>query len=360
MLVARNYQPSSLVRLLPATPAIVSTNFADPFPSCLSRFGAESVITRAPQTDPLYLFACQVEWRKRAEPSAAWELMTAAKSTSSDTRAQALALIENALQATTEPSVEEDSTLRERRISRRQVKVKNPYGLEMIESCMSCKARGDGFFCRFSPKVLRGLDEVSHHTVMPAGAVLFVEGQTPRGVFLLCSGVVKLSATSKEGKVLVLKQSSAGEVLGLSAALSGTNYEVTAEAATACQLNFVARQDLMKLLQGESEVGANAAFALSREFQAAYREIQGLILARSSSGKLARLLLSSSVPMGVANSTEFLFTSDMTHEEMAQRIGTSRETVTRWLAELKRKRLIRTRGDTLIIRDRAGLEAMTV
>jgi CRP/FNR family transcriptional regulator len=50
----------------------------------------------------------------------------------------------------------------------------------------------------------------------------------------------------------------------------------------------------------------------------------------------------------------------MTHEEMAQRIGTSRETVTRWLTELKKKSLIRSVGDTLIIRDRAGLEALTV
>ena len=93
--------------------------------------------------------------------------------------------------------------------------MRTPYGLEIIESCMGCKASRAGFFCRLAPSVLRSMDEDSHHTVMPAGALLFVEGQTPRGVFVLCSGKVKLYTTSKEGKVLILKQAEAGEVLGL-------------------------------------------------------------------------------------------------------------------------------------------------
>ncbi len=119
-----------------------------------------------------------------------------------------------------------------------------------------------------------------------------MEGQKPRGVFILCSGKVKFSATSKDGKVLILKQAEAGEVLGLSAAISGTDYEMTAATCTPRQLDFVGRQDFMALLQAESEVGVHAAQSLSREFQSAYRDIHDLVLARSSSGKLARLLLS--------------------------------------------------------------------
>ena len=185
------------------------------------------------------------------------------------------------------------------------------------------------------------------------------EGQTPRGVFVLCSGKVKLSTTSKEGKILILKQAEAGEVLGLSAAISGTNYEMTAETASPCQLNFIGRQDLMTLLQNESEVEVHSALWLSREFQGAYRDIHDLVLARSSSGKLARLLLSCAPP-GVQESQELRLNSAMTHEEMAQRIGSSRETVTRLLSDLKKKRLIRLEGATLVIRDRTGLEALAV
>jgi len=237
--------------------------------------------------------------------------------------------------------------------------MRTPYDLDIIESCVGCKASRGSFFCRFSPGVLRLLDAASYHSVMPPEALLFVEGQTPRGVYVLCSGRVKLSTTSKEGKVLILKQAEAGEVLGLSAAISGTNYEMTAETASACQVNFIRRQDLLALLEKESEAGMHAALALSLEFQGAYRDIHDLVLARSSSGKLARLLLSCA-PVPTQNSDELRLHAAMTHEEMAQRIGSSRETVTRLLSHLKKKRLIRIEGATLVIRDRTGLEALVV
>ncbi len=231
--------------------------------------------------------------------------------------------------------------------------------LEIIESCMGCKASREGFFCRFSQPVLRSIDAASHHTVMPAGSLLFVEGQSPRGIFIICSGTVKLSTTSKEGKVLILKQAQAGEVLGLSAVISGTNYEMSAETAVPCQLDFIGRREFMAVLQSESEAGMHSALWLSREFQGAYRDIHDLVLARSSAGKLARLLLSCAPP-GLVATSELPLHPAMTHEEMAQRIGSSRETVTRLLTVLKKKRLIRLDGATLIIRDRPGLKALAV
>ncbi len=237
--------------------------------------------------------------------------------------------------------------------------MKTPYNLEIIESCVGCNSSKGGFFCRFSPSVLQSLDSVSHHMIMPSAAVLFVEEQTPRGIYVICSGTVKLSTSSKEGKVLILKQAVAGEVLGLSAAISGTNYEMTAETSCPCQLNFVSRKDLITLLQSQSEAGVHASRSLSREFQGAYRDIHDLLLARSSSGKLARLLLSCA-PSTVEESDEKPLRPIMTHEEMAQRIGASRETVTRLLSDLKKKRLIRLAGTSLVIRDRSGLQALTL
>ena len=237
--------------------------------------------------------------------------------------------------------------------------MKTPYGLEIIENCANCKIRHECSFCGFSPVVMRALNLVSHHSILPGGALLFVEGQSPRGIFVLCSGRVKLSTTSKEGKVLILKHAEAGEPLGLSAAISGTNYEMTAETAAPCQINFVDRKDLLNLLQYESEVGVRAAQWLSRDFQAAYRDMHDLVLARSSAGKLARLLLSCA-PLQIPEADEVRLRSPMTHEEMAQRIGSSRETVTRLLSDLKKKQLIRLDGSTLVIRNRTDLEALAV
>ena len=385
MLLARNYQSGNLVRPLPAsigTPVLDDISKSETsrgrprsrtydWAEILPAFTAAAAVPERRQDqilsdanpearDPLYLFACQVEWEQRADPGAAWEIVSAARSTHWDTRAHARSLLERLLQIETQPPEEIPADGEDRGSSTTEPTMKTPDGPEIIESCMDCKARRDGFFCRFSPGVLRSMDEVSHHTVMPAGALLFVEGQTPRGVFVLCSGKVKLYTTSKEGKVLILKKAEAGEVLGLSAAISGTNYEVTAETAVPCQLNFIGRKDFMAFLQKDSDVGVHAALSLSREFQSAYRDIHDLVLARSSSGKLARLLLSSCAPPAFRESQELHLRSAMTHEEMAQRIGASRETVTRLLSELKRKRLIRLDGANLIIRNRTGLEALTV
>ncbi len=364
MLVARSYQPSNLVRLLPrpagvaakANQILPSQTWCEPLPGA----GLNQVSTKnsAPEIDPLYLFACQVEWDRRNDPSAAWEVISATRSSNEDTRAHARCLLERTQQPKSPLQLDDSAEYRDAPGSTKEAGMRAPYGLEVIESCMGCKASREGFFCRFSQNLLRAVDGASYHSVMPSGALLFVEGQTPRGVYVLCSGKVKLSTTSKEGKVLILKQAEAGEVLGLSAAISDTNYEMTAETSTPCQLDFIRRQDLMTLLQNESEVGMRAAVSLSREFQGAYRDIHDLVLARSSSGKLARLLLS--CPSQPYQTSEQRLRSVMTHEEMAQRIGSSRETVTRLLTYLKKKRLIRLEGSTLVIRDRSGLEAMAV
>ena len=313
------------------------------------------------EIDPLYLFACQVEWEQRAEPAAAWEVISAAQSSHENTRAHARALLTHSHQVRTGVSSQLPvNPLRRRKFASVEANVKTPYGLEIIDNCPECKCSQPGFFCSFSGSTLKCLEQASHHTTLPAGAILFVEGQLPRGIFVLCSGRVKLSTASRDGKVLILKFAEAGETLGLSAVISGMNYEMTAETATPCQLNYVDRKNLMSLLEENSEVGMHAAQALSREFQFAYRDMHDLVLARSSTGKLARLLLHSCANELPTKSAEVRVRSGMTHEEMAQRIGASRETVTRLLSDLKRRRLIRLDGATLVIRDRLALEALVV
>ncbi len=101
-----------------------------------------------------------------------------------------------------------------------------PYGLEIVDNCLSCKMRREECFCNLSAPILKAFSAISHQTTFPPEATLFVEGQTPRGVFLLCSGKVKLSTSSRDGKVLILKMAGPGEMLGLSAVISGGEYEL--------------------------------------------------------------------------------------------------------------------------------------
>ena len=75
-------------------------------------------------------------------------------------------------------------------------------------------------------------------------AILFVEGQEARGVFVICNGRIKLSASSADGKSLILRIAEPGEVVGLPGTISGKPYEVTAEALEPIQANFIPRERL--------------------------------------------------------------------------------------------------------------------
>jgi CRP/FNR family transcriptional regulator len=314
--------------------------------------------TRHPhEVDPLYLFACHLEWETNEEPGAGWELIAAAQSSHGETRSHARKLLSSSRHL---PGIGlgEVSAPRKRAPRVEEDDMKAPYGIEIIENCCECPEVGGSHFCQFSPGALDSLSGTSHKSVLPAGAILFVEGQAPRGVFIICSGKVNLSTTSREGKLLILKTASAGEALGLSAAVSGVTYETTAETATPCHVNFIDRKHFVELMQNHPEIGLQTAQCLSRDYQSAQRDIHDLVLTRSSAGKLARLLLSQvrteDDPEADCKPTP------MTHEEMAMRIGASRETVTRLISRLRRKRLIRLEGPMLVIKDRTALEDLAV
>src|SRR5512142_3439451 len=84
------------------------------------------------------------------------------------------------------------------------VYVLSPYGLDIIESCLTCKMRADRIFCDLPTSALQSFEGIKYATAYPKGAVLFVEGQAPRGIFVLCKGRVKLSICATDGKTLIL------------------------------------------------------------------------------------------------------------------------------------------------------------
>jgi CRP/FNR family cyclic AMP-dependent transcriptional regulator len=232
-----------------------------------------------------------------------------------------------------------------------------PYGIQINENCVLCKMRQSGYFCEMPPASLEELDKVKYASAYPQGAVLFVEGQAPRGVYMICRGRVKLSTTSRDGKTLILRIAEPGEVLGLHATVSGKPYELTAEALQPCQLDFIRRDDFLRLLQHHADACLNAAQHLSKNCQSAYEMIRSLGLAHSVAEKLARLLLEWSSD-GDETKEGIRIKVSLTHEEIAQLIGTSRETVTRVLGEFRQKRLAQLRGSTLLILDKTALERM--
>lgn len=235
--------------------------------------------------------------------------------------------------------------------------MKNPYGLTILDNCVACPVREEHLFCDLPTQALQELNEIRSTAVYPQSALLFIEGQQPRGIFVLCSGKVKLSTTSGEGKTIITRISAPGDVLGLNAAISNHPYEVSAELIEPGQANFISRDALLQFLKQHGDVALRVAEQLSRNYYAAYEKIRTLGLTSSPAEKLARLLLSWYPGNGPANGPAEI-TVTFTHEEIAEMIGTTRETVTRLFSDFKKRQLLQIARSTLVLRNKSALAQM--
>ena len=234
--------------------------------------------------------------------------------------------------------------------------MKSLRGLELVDSCINCKLRAERLFCNLEGKALEELERLKYSTSFPAGAVIFSQGQSPRGVNIICQGKVKLSMTAPDGRVLTIKMAEAGEVLGLSATITGQVHDITAETETPCQLNFIRRDDFLRFLQSNQDACFHAAQELSQLHSATCSGLRLFGLAPNVGARLALLLLKldSESPESRRGQVKFPYT----HEEISQQLGASRETVTRLLLDLRKKKILEMRGTVAVIRNRAVVEQM--
>jgi CRP/FNR family cyclic AMP-dependent transcriptional regulator len=233
-----------------------------------------------------------------------------------------------------------------------------PYNLDLHNTCTDCTVRAERLFCNMSASSISAMETVKFTGVYPKGSLLFVEGEQPRGVFIICSGRVKLTTSSTEGRTLIVKIAEEGEVLGASATILGKAYEVSAETIEPAQVNFIKRDDFLKFLNTSPEACMHTAQQLSEKYHSAQREIRTLGLAQTTSEKLAKLILDWCDRNGEVTPKGVRLKVLLTHEEIAQMIGTTRETVTRLLSDFKRKKMIDVKGSTLLVIQKEGLEEL--
>jgi CRP/FNR family transcriptional regulator, cyclic AMP receptor protein len=226
--------------------------------------------------------------------------------------------------------------------------------LGTVGGCRDCRHRDDSFLSDVSDAALRAYEAVRTTNSYPQGARLFGEGEEPRGLFVLCQGRAKLSLTSSEGKVFILGTAKPGEALALNSAVLGTPYDMTAELLDAGPVHFVRRDSFVRFLRQHADACVSVSADLAANYRSACEQIRSLGLSGTVLEKLARLLLDwanngEPTGQGVRMKTR------LTHEEIAQTIGTTRETVTRALAEFKHRRYAHLRGSLLLIQNREAL-----
>ena len=224
--------------------------------------------------------------------------------------------------------------------------MRSPYGLEIIDNCVTCPHREDRLFCNLPPTAVQRLSEITFASSYPKGATLFVEGQNGRGVFILCAGRVKLSTSSIDGRTLIVRLSEPGEVLGLPATVTGTPYELTAEVVEPTQANFIAKEDFLTFLREHGDVALRVAQQLGETYHSAIAEMRTIGLSQSAKEKTGSFYSgpawwTTNLKRGPSR-YKLAFTQ---LKKLRKCWGRSRETVTRAFADLKKSNFVKLSKD---------------
>ncbi len=217
-------------------------------------------------------------------------------------------------------------------------------------SCETCTVRHA--FCPLPADLRATFESLKTSVAYRRGDVAFHEADLCHSVFIVCEGRVKIVTASTEGRVLLLRFAGPGEILGLAEAVLGpVPYEYSVIAVEPTVFAVVPSQTFVRFLSSYPELCVRLTVALSAQYKEAQRETRFLAFGETSTARLARLLLDWSEERGEETADGGVrIPSRVTHTDLAQSIGSTRETVTRILSSLSHRGIVERTSDDILIR----------
>ncbi|HEY1984272.1 MAG TPA: Crp/Fnr family transcriptional regulator [Terracidiphilus sp.] len=225
----------------------------------------------------------------------------------------------------------------------------------LTSNCRSQSNHAGEFFRKLSAAALQDIASLQFPSSYGANVVLFSEKDEAKGLFIVLEGEIKVSINSSEGRRLSLSIARKGEILGLASALTGNEYDVTAETLYPTRVAHIGRSEFLNFLARHPESYKVVIEELSRQVTQGCDQLRTVGLAATAPEKLARLLLDWSDNGQPTDLGGARFRFSMTHEEIGEFIGASRETVTRTLSTFKTRRLVAFQGSMITIPSRTAL-----
>jgi CRP/FNR family transcriptional regulator, cyclic AMP receptor protein len=217
--------------------------------------------------------------------------------------------------------------------------------------------RSSRFFDKLSSEAAADLTSIRPAASYKTADVLFSEKQAATGVFLIREGMVRLSMNSSDGKRLSLRMARIGEALGLTSALFGNKCETTAETLSPAKILHISGPEFVAFLIRNPEVYKLVTEEVGLQYTMACEQLRTVGLSSSAPEKLARLLLDLG-ENGQPTENGMRFRFFLTHEQIGEFIGASRETVTRTLGAFKLQHLVALNGSTITIPNRSALQRL--
>jgi CRP/FNR family cyclic AMP-dependent transcriptional regulator len=216
-------------------------------------------------------------------------------------------------------------------------------------------SRSGEFFKGLSVEAIDDFESLAAHFCCPPATVLIKEDQDPLSVMFVFDGEVNLRMASYNGKRFILGIAGPGEILGLTSAISGIPSRIGAETRRLCSIALLKRQDFLDFILRRPTACQNVMRELSQQHNRTCERLRIVGLTSSAPARLAQLLLEwCASGLQTVSGTEIRFL--LTHEEIGECIGASRETVTRTLTDFRHRSLVKLDGSMLTVPSRIALE----
>ncbi len=207
-------------------------------------------------------------------------------------------------------------------------------------------------FANLGEAELREVSAIAQPEAYARGQLIFSEGDEARGFFVVCSGRVKIFKLSRDGREQILHLFSAGDIFAEAAVFEGGRYPANAQALAETEALVIPKREFRRLIERQPQLALNMIAALSRFVKHFAAMVEELSL-KEVTARVANYLLGLK-PIKGTGTVEL----DMTKSQLASRLGTVGETLSRTFAKLTEAGLIALRGRKVTILDPDGLESV--
>lgn len=180
--------------------------------------------------------------------------------------------------------------------------------------------------------------------------ILFVAGEPATGLYVIASGSVRAFRMAPDGREQVIHIERAVTTIAEVAVFDDGNYPSTVAAEEPSTVYFLSKQDVLKTAMQHPQLALSAVKLIASRLRRCAELVETLSL-REVGQRLAALLLAEALDSGVESSGGTKIKLYQTHNQLASRIGTVREVVTRTMFRLQEQGLILHEGKDVLIPD---------
>jgi CRP/FNR family transcriptional regulator len=187
------------------------------------------------------------------------------------------------------------------------------------------------------------------------GQLIFTEGREATGFYVVVSGKVKLYKISPEGKEQILHLVSPGETFAEAVMFSGGRYPATAEAIGDCELIYFPKGSFLQLIKQNPQLSLNMLATMAQLLRRFNRLVEKLSL-RDVASRLAQYLVERAYQSGRQTEAGVELELDTSKGQLAAKLGTVSETLSRTLRKFREARIVRVEGNKITVLDLPSLK----